>query len=278
MSSDKLPVKKKDNEMAQMVGQNGSNLPALAIKSRVEMYKFAEYLVNSGLTPQGIDSPAKAMVVMQAGLDAGLTLTASMNYLYPVKGRVGWYGKAVRGLIFSRGACEEWEQGYEGEGDERYAWIRTIRKGIKGVKETKFSIAQAKSEGLWGSSPNWKSRPDVMIMWRCTSRHADQWFPDVMLGMPIVEVVRDKDWPEKEMLPAPTEDSPDGLLAQAVSDEEIANGEIVEPASGTGDDEEQDAPASEPEPGPEPEPVPPPAAAAPKKSKPKPALKGAPIL
>jgi len=201
-----------EEKKTDMVLTNGKGLQ---ITSLSEAYRFSQQVCKSGMVPAGLNTPEKVLVAAQTGMEAGLTFMAAVKAVYVIKGTPAWYGKAAKGLILNKGVCESWEQGWEGEDDDRHAWVKSRRKGLDTDLETVFSMAQAKRRQLTGKG-EWKNEPDNMLMWRAIGRHCDQWYSDVLLGLPLVEVAGDSDWVDpltgqgEEEVPS----TPDPLMAQ----------------------------------------------------------------
>lgn len=213
------------------VAMNGRGVQLTKIE---EFYRFGQYVVKSGLAPTAIDTPEKAMIAMQTGIEAGMTPMAALNAVAVVKGKATWYSKSAKGRVLSSGVCTHWDQGVEGLGDDRRGWVKSRRKGIEGVKETRFSVRDAKGLGLWGRN-EWARQSDNMLLCRAIGRHCADWYSDVMLNLRTFEEVRDADWPDKPKQIEAT-DKPDPLLSEPEErDAEIVNGddELFPPSEGT---------------------------------------------
>lgn len=223
-----------------------TNRSGISITTLSEAARMADAVYKSGMVPASLNSPEKVLVAAQVGMEAGLTFMAAVKSIYVVKGTPAWRGSAAKGLILNKGVCESWTQGWEGKDDSRYAWVKSKRKGMADVNETRFDVATAKRMGLWGKSDPWRGDSDNMLMWRAIGRHCDQWYSDVLLGMPLAEVARDKDWvdPNINDLP-PSVGEPDGLLAQLEAPKEETEPAPEEPVEAEFEPVEPEPPKEE---------------------------------
>lgn len=169
------------------------NERGVSLRSMDDMARFAQTVAQSGLAPRGLDTPQKVFVAVETGLEAGLTPMAALRSLYVVQGMPAWYGKAAKALILGSGRCQSWDQGVSGSGEDRIAWVESVREGLQGKKRTEFSAKDAKRMRLWGKTGPWSDDPERMLMWRAVGRHAADWYQDVLMGLPLVEEAAD--WP-----------------------------------------------------------------------------------
>jgi len=204
--------------------------------------RLAKAIADSGMFP-AFNTTQKVMVILMAGQSAGLTMIESTQYLYVVKGRVAWMGDGALAQIRRSGKCNtlSWEW-YDDEVNGRTCSLTAQRTDDPQKHEFVFCERDAERMGLWGKKPNWVADPDSMLLWRCVSRMAKMLFPDALMGMGIVEVQRDHDYPDAGDPNSPAEiESADSLFEKLRSIAEPERDEIVAGRVGLPDD---DAPAA----------------------------------
>jgi hypothetical protein len=213
-------------EVAKLDMEYGKGLKIVDID---QAYRMAKYVAASGMVPYNLNTPEKVLVAAQTGMEAGLTFMAAVKSVYVIQGAPAWYSKAAKGLVLSKGICSNWQEFVTGEGDDRKAVVNSVRKGLEGSKQTEFSIKDAKrmqllrvkdgvlegkgKGGAWKSNATWVKSTDEMLLNRAIGRHCSTWYPDVLMGISIVEEIEDENWQNYSSdEPVPTE--PDPLLAQ----------------------------------------------------------------
>ena len=158
-----------------------------------EVIEYAKMYSMSGMAPRSLDTPEKIVIVIQTGMEAGLSPAASVRSLYVVSGTPAWKGDAALGLVRNSGLCVEWHQPtHTGEGDELSCRVGSLRRGDPAPIFHDFSIADARRAGILGrNSAVWKSYPSRMVYYRALGFHLRDQYPDVLLGLAIAEEVRD---------------------------------------------------------------------------------------
>ena len=196
------------------------------------MLAFAERVAVSAFVPSGLArKPAECFIALQAGKEVGLTPMQSLANIAAIGGRATIHSDAVTALIMASGKCEMWSVEYEGTPyqDNLAAVCRTKRRGVDGIVERKFSVADAKLAGLWNKAGTWKQYPKDHLMWKAIARTTRMLFSDVLKGIQVHEDMVDIK-PQRppqgdlgalqEQLAGPVEQKPE---------EEIQDAEIVEP-------------------------------------------------
>lgn len=235
MSDENLPaVAAKPSNAAVPVGTRG-----LMPKNMDELVRMAIAAHKAGLAPRGMQTAEQCLVVMQMGMEAGLTPLASLRAMVTIQGNPTpmWKGEAALGLIRSSAVCRSITFGVRGDGDAREAWVKTQRADMEAPAEVTFSIADAKRAGLT-TKDNWKHYPDDMLHWRAIGRMSKRYYSDVLMGFGVAEDVADygtRALPEYGATDAPLE--PDPLIpqpdAQAATDADFV--ESGAPASAPAD-------------------------------------------
>ena len=155
----------------------------LEIQNMAQATLVADTMIASGLVPEGFRSTAKIIVAAQAAKELGKPLWWGLNNLYVIHGKVGISSAAVAGLILGSGKCVLWEVASVGTfpEDDFKIIIRSKRKDFENTCLTEFSIADAKTAGLWDKG-TWKQYPKTMLTWRATAFHGRLHWSDVLAG------------------------------------------------------------------------------------------------
>ncbi len=165
-----------------------------------EQWRFATTLCKSNMFPS-LKTNEQAMTILLAGQTAGLTFMESVQFLYVVKGRLAWMGDGALAQIRRSGHCASLTFNLEtltdDKGEYRSCTLKTHRKGETSAVEFQYTQRDAARAQLWGKAGSWTSDPDSMLRWRCVSRAAKFVYSDCMMGMGILEVERDRDYPNK---------------------------------------------------------------------------------
>lgn len=187
--------------VAQNMRLNGGGLE---LKNLQDMKLAAETFIKSGLVPQHFNTPAKVIVALQAGAELGLRPFQSLQNLNVVNGKVGISATMIGGLIRKHVPLAYFKKGYEGEkyNDDYQAVVRSRRKGEPEDEVTTFSVADAKTAGLWGKGGAWKNYPDDMLMWRALSRHGRRYFGEVLGGLYTEEELEEINEPQAQPGPS----------------------------------------------------------------------------
>jgi len=161
------------------------------------LYRMCQVVCTSQIRPYGCDTPEKVLVAAAAGMEAGLSFMQSLQNVMVVNNRATIWGDAVLGLCHASRELEEIEEVLEGEGDAMEAVCTVTRKGKKTPVVRKFSVADAKTAGLWmkrgyNNTPTpWVTNPTRMLQMRARSFALRDAFPDVLRGLQVREEVED---------------------------------------------------------------------------------------
>ena len=179
----------------------GGRPAAIIPQSMDEAYRLADAICQAGMAPRGLDTPPKAMIAIMQGLEVGLTPLAALQRIAVVNGRPTIWGDGAVGLVRGSGLCEYIEEKISGAGDQRFATCEAKRKGERGPVIRTFSVADAKTAGLWGKSGPWQQYPDRMLAMRARAFALRDGFADVLGGMYLREEIDDA---PVETPPSPT--------------------------------------------------------------------------
>lgn len=205
------------------MGDKGLKLTTLE-----DAFRFAKYIVESGLAPKGMAKPEQVLIAMQVGAELGFTPMRSLAAVVVINGKPGLYGEAALALIHDRGVCSRPPVlSVEGEGDSRVGYCRFQRKDMPEPIETRFSVADAKIAKLWGKDGPWVTYAEDMLQWRAFARSSKRYFSDVTMGLVIAEELQDYP-PDSSREHVTPPDGPDPLLtAQPTEMPELESQRVV---------------------------------------------------
>lgn len=171
--------------------QSGGAVRAIVPQDFDGAWRIANAVVKAGMAPRGLDTPEKAMVAIMHGLEVGFTPMASLQSIAVINSRATIWGDGALGLVQASGKLESHKEWFEGEGDQRKAFCRVVRKGDPEPKIGEFSVADAKKAKLWGKQGPWTEYSDRMLKMRARAFSLRDGFSDVLKGLGIAEEVQD---------------------------------------------------------------------------------------
>lgn len=200
----KQSEQERKNEISQILSSNTQQKPSTFQQEVVIHDEFAyfrslaERVVASKLTPRGVDTVEKVIVILQTGKELGLPGMAALNNIHVIEGRPTLGIHAVNALIKRAGIDWQTLEDYvpvtkklvqgdketEQTVDYRTA-IKFFRRGITGqiIEETvTYTFRDAQTAGLT-TKDNWKKYPKLMLWNRCFVIGARRVAPDAILGM-----------------------------------------------------------------------------------------------
>lgn len=152
--------------------------------------RLAAGAMAAGVIPSA-KTPQQAFILLAAGFEAGLGFTATCKNVMLVNNKPALWGDAALALVVRSSACRGVHERIEGEGDNMTAICEVIRDGWADSTLRKFSVADAKKAGLWGKSGPWSSYPKRMLAMRARGFALRDSFPDLLMGLGIVEEEQD---------------------------------------------------------------------------------------
>ncbi len=138
----------------------------------------AETLVRSGFLPRAINTPEKALAVIQTGLELGLGPMQALRSIHIIEGKPTLSADLVAGLVHQRvpGATLRVAE----SGNERCV-VEAGRPGQKPTAIT-WTMEDAQRAGLT-KKDNWRKYPRAMLRARCLVEAARATFPDACMGL-----------------------------------------------------------------------------------------------
>ena len=168
------------------VGENG-----VMFSDMDGMIRFAGAVVKSGLAPKSMSRVEQVFIALQMGMEVGLSPMQAVQNIAVINGKPTIFGDGALALAMGTGLVEDFEERIEGEGDGRVATCMVKRKGVSTPVYSTFSVADAKTAGLWGKSGPWKQYPNRMLQMRARSFALRNSFPDALHGMVLTEEAQD---------------------------------------------------------------------------------------
>jgi hypothetical protein len=184
--------------------------------------EYAQRLLDSKLCPSHfyekkstgeIDytkgNPAAVLMVIQHGLELGLSVSQSLQQVVPINGLLTLKGDASKALILSSGVCEKWEETITGKIEDGTYEVKIYAKRKNGEEMTSvFNLGMAERAGLWYRDINaiknekvrnayyyspWRKYTERMCHYRPLGYISRDLFGDVTGGFPIAEEAQDYD-------------------------------------------------------------------------------------
>lgn len=157
----------------------------VVLESLDDMWRAANIAVRSGLVPKGLDSQEAAFMAIAMGAEVGLPMVATLRNTYVVNCRPTFFGDLPLALCrrspaWDESQFKEWETAEE-------SFCQCARKGGNPVVAS-FSNDDAKRAGLLGKDL-WNKYPKRMRKFKARAFALRDAFPDVLLGVPIMEDV-----------------------------------------------------------------------------------------
>lgn len=182
------------SEKAEIVVQN----KGVMFRTIDEMYRYASAYAKSALATaftSSFKTAEDALMAIQGGAEVGLSPMQALQGLSVVNGKLQMDGQTCIALIRNSGKAEFLDDGYDGkEGTDEYcAWVKSKRTDDTKEKETRYTIMDAKTAGLWmkktpkGNDTPWITYPKDMLRWKAYARHARLYYADVIKGLVVVE-------------------------------------------------------------------------------------------
>ena len=194
-----------------------------------QQLKQAELFIKSGFLPKAIDSPEKAVMIMQTGKDLGLSATEALRSISIIQGVPTMKAQLMLGLCYKTREvldCKIVEE-------KGKCSVTLTRKGMSPFTAI-FTMEDAKALQL-DRRDNWIKQPATMLRWRALSQACRIVFPDAISGLYTEEEIADEIIIDKqgnvEVVEKPRPEPPaleckptgQELKSEDVPDEELEN-------------------------------------------------------
>lgn len=143
------------------------------------MMAAAQRYVDSGLLPDGVNTPQKALVIMTAGRELGVPATYALRNIHVVKGKPTCSAELMLALVrraYGPSAIRV------AKSDNQSCTVQYREQGWDGVSEYTFTMDDARAAGV-ANSTTWKSFPAAMLRARCISAVVRFAFPECISGL-----------------------------------------------------------------------------------------------
>ena len=147
-----------------------------------EKYKMAQVLSQSGLIPQGLNTPEKVCVALQWGHELGLSPMVAVNNVAVINGKPT-LSADIMGAVVKRSpeyGGIEWIKNSDTEAECKIT--RILPNGKTESIVSRFTMEDATKAGLAGRDV-WRKYPRRMLKHRCLSYGLKDMFPDLLAGL-----------------------------------------------------------------------------------------------
>ncbi len=163
-----------------------------------EQYRLASLWFRSGIMPAAFNSPEKILVALQICYELKIPPMSSMKFICIINGAAYLYGDLPLGIvkrskllvsikeaIFDKDGKEISLENKNQNAEAVGAYCTVTRVGDEPVTRS-FTKADAEKAKLWGNKV-WAVYPKRMLQMRARSHALKDVFPDVLMGMGILE-------------------------------------------------------------------------------------------
>lgn len=166
--------------------------------------RLCDRFSKSSMVPNDYSGkPGNVFVALVAGLPLGLSPLACLQSVAVINGRPSLFGDAPIAQVLAHPSLQDIKEEPSGtlKGGDR-EWSITVKRrlpnGVPLVVTRTYSIADARTAGLWGKQGPWTTAPDRMIFNRARAFALRDAFADVLKGVTLAadryeEEVKDVD-------------------------------------------------------------------------------------
>lgn len=154
-----------------------------------DQFRLARAYHASGLMPKALSSPEKVLVALQMCRELGLPPMTSVGKIMVLNGTPSLFGEMPLALVRRSKLMNTFREEFMSDPKGELAGARCVtgRAGDEGLVVREFTIDDARDAGLWGKAGPWKLYPKRMLQLRARSWNLKDNFPDVLLGLSILE-------------------------------------------------------------------------------------------
>lgn len=145
------------------------------------MRQQAEMFVKSGLLPQAINTPEKALVIMQKGKELNIPPMHALSSIDVILGKPSVSPQLMLALARRTGELTDFKM----EVNDKQATV-TVTRGSQTPYTTTFGVKEATDLGLIGKD-NYRKQAGIMFQWRAIAANLRVTFPDAIAGLYLVE-------------------------------------------------------------------------------------------
>lgn len=141
------------------------------------MRQQADVLVKSGFLPTAINTPEKALAVMQKGRELGIGPMEALSSINVIQGKPSVSPQLMLALARRTGELQDMKM----DASDKGAIVTITRKG-QSPYTTTFGPTEATALGLMAKD-NYKKQAGVMFQWRALAQNLRVTFPDAISGL-----------------------------------------------------------------------------------------------
>ncbi len=145
------------------------------------MVQQANVLIKSGFLPPSINTPEKALAIMQKGKELGIGPMEAISSINVIQGKPSVSPQLMLALARRTGELIDMKM----ETNEKEAVVTVTRKN-QSPYTTRFGVKEATDLGLM-SKDNYKKQAGTMFGWRALAANLRITFPDAISGLYLVE-------------------------------------------------------------------------------------------
>ena len=166
------------------------------------LYRMANILARSGMTPKGMTRPETVFTAIQMGLEIGLAPMQAVQSIAVINGRPTLWGDALLAVVQGSGLMTDFrEEPIMASGEVTGFRCIAQRAGYSEPSVREFTLTDAKRAGLLGKSGPWTQYQARMLQMRARSWALRDTFADVLKGMVAREEAQDFIDVEAKVLP-----------------------------------------------------------------------------
>lgn len=180
-----------------------------------QMREQATVLVKSGFLPKAVDTPEKAIAIMQTGRELGIGPMQALRSIHIIDGKPVMAAELIAGLVLARspGALLRVART---SGTE--CVVQAARAGQEPT-EFKWTMEDAQRAGLTNKQ-NWRNYPRAMLRNRAIAEAARGTFPDCTMGLYDPDELGAITTPTGEIVSAPAQPRGGNSVAHAIMGED----------------------------------------------------------
>lgn len=197
-----------------------------------DQLKQAEMFIKSGFFPKHIDTPQKAIVIIQKGKELGLPKIEALSKISVINGQPCTKVETLLGLARRTGQLEDLII----KDHQTYCEVTIKRKG-QSPHTCRFGDDEATAMGLTGKD-NYKKQKGTMYQWRSLSKNLRVTFPDAIGGLYLEEEIADD-----VIIQTATEDRPAEVTEILTNQALAAEPQHAKPSDPTDNLKAEDIPA-----------------------------------
>lgn len=145
------------------------------------MRQQADILVKSGFLPTSVNTPEKALAIMQKGKELGIGPMEALSSINVIQGKPSVSPQLMLALARRTGELIDMKM----DVSEKGATVTVTRKN-QSPYTTTFGIKEATDLGLMAKD-NYKKQAGTMFGWRALAANLRITFPDAISGLYLVE-------------------------------------------------------------------------------------------